>query len=574
VKHFRIISLALVVCGGAWAQERPVNEIPIEMPVFTVTDIPELPPPEAWHYASIEGFEVLANGDEAKVRDVLHQFQRFRHALDLVWPGVSRPAVPPALLVLCGARAKFEDFLPPEQRGAERAKAGLIFRGRETSALIVDMQKKDVFGLSTVDAAANLTVDSAASAAEGATNDATGGGTPTTFQVDAYRQLFREYVKLVLAATEPRAPAWFEEGLAQLLVAMEITDTSITVGKVEDPNIAGSEMNDGDFNSAFKDKAFLRMTEMFAVERGSPEAQNAIGSVWAKQCYAFVHWGLYGNTGRNQKAFLRFLVRAGREPPSEAMFKECFGFDYAAMLRELRTHAEWTRSKTAGLRAAKGGKIPVPPPVEIRAASEAESGRIKGEAMLALGLPADARRALAIPYVRGERDPELLALLGLYEAGRGDTARARKFLDAAVRGKTRRPRAYLEFAKLLLAEERAKLAAGDKLGAAQTSAVLGPLYAARGLPPPLPESYHLMGAVWHESKVTPSAGHLAALEEGLKYSPADAELAYSAANLRKRAGMLTEARSLIDHGLKVSRDPAATAKLQSLQASLPAAPQT
>ncbi len=553
------------------AQTPPTaNDIPIELPAYTVTELPDLPPPEAWFHARIEGFEVLANGTEPAVRDQLRQFLRFRQALDLVWPGVSRPPVPPALLVLCGANRQFDLFLPAGERGAESARSSFSLRGRELSALVIDLQKKDLFGVGTVDAAANLTADGAVSAGEGTTNDASGGGTATPFQVDTYRQLYREYVKFVLAASEPRAPVWFEEGLAQLLVAMEITETSITVGKVEDPNVEGAGMSDGDFNSALKNRALLGMAEIFAVERDSPAAQNTIGSLWAKQCYAFVHWGLYGNNGRNQKAFITFLVRASREAPTEEMFRACFGLGYGEMLFELRTHAEWTRSKTAGLRAGRGEKIPQPASVELRPATEAEVGRIKGELMLAADLPAEARRAMAIPYMRGERDPDLLALIGIYEAQRGDAAKARKFLEAAVRGQTARPRAHVELARLRLEEERGKLRAGDKFGAAQASGVLGLLYAARSLPPVLPETYALMAAVWENCRVAPSPAQLAALEEGLKFFPQDAGLLYAAATLRKRTGSIPAARALIERALSLPLNAAMQERFKALAASLPA----
>lgn len=546
------------------------NEIPIELPVYTVMELPDLPPPEQWFHAQIEGFEVLANGTEPAVRDQLRQFQRFRQALDLVWPGVSRPPVPPALLVLCGANRQFDQFLPAEERAAERVISSFSLRGRELSALAIDLQKKDLFGVGTVDVAADLTADGAVSAAEGTTNDASGGGTATSFQVDSYRQLYREYVKFVLAAAEPRAPVWFEEGLAQLLVAMEITETSITVGKIEDPNIEGAGMSDGDFNSALKDRALLGMGEMFGVERDSPVARHTIGSPWAKQCYAFVHWGLYGNNGRNQKAFITFLVRASREAPTEDMFRACFGKGYGEMLLELRTHAEWTRSKTAGLRAGRGERIPEPAPVELRPATEAEVGRIKGELMLAAGLPAEARRAMAIPYMRGERDPELLALIGTYEAQRGDAGKARKFLEAAVRGQTVRPRAYVELARFRLEEERAKLRAGEKFGAAQASGVLGLLYEARKLPPALQDTYALMSAVWENCRVAPSPAHVDAVEEGLRFFPQDAGLLYATAALRKRTGSIPAARALIERALSLPLDAATQERFRALAASLPA----
>jgi len=558
-----------MVCGSSGAQSQTANEIPIEMPVYTVTDLPVLPEPEHWYYGRVEGFEVLVSGGESGVRDLLKQFQRFRQAVDLVWPGVSRPTSPPTLLVLCGRGETFDAFLLPEQRDAERRLASFSLRGRETNAVVVDLLKKDVYGAGTVDVATNLTAEAAVSASEGATNDASGGGTATVYQVDAYRSLYREYIRFLLAAAEPRAPVWFEEGLSQLLVAMEITETSITVGKLEDANVEGAGNRDGDFNATFKDRALLPMAEVFAVERDSPTALNPIGSDWAKQCYAFVHWGLYGEEGRNQKNFLRFLIRAGRETVSEAMAKDCFGLDYAGLQRALRSHAEWTRSKVAGLRAGQGEKIPEPPPVEFRDATQAEIGRIQGDLFTALDRPAQARGVMIIAYMRGERDPELLAGLGVWEATRGDAGKARKFLDLAVKGKTTRARAYVELARLRLAEEKTKAPAGQKLGGAAASNVLNLLYAARTLPPALPEIYRLINATWTASSVTPGGNHLDVLDEGVRTFPRDLEIALGAAALRKRAGTIPEAHRIVRFALKNAGSDEERARIEAFAATLP-----
>ena len=51
---------------------------------------------------------------------------------------------------------------------------------------------------------------------------------------------------------------------------------------------------------------------------------------------------------------------------------------------------------------------------------------------------------LIAPYLRGSRDPQLLAALGLEERAAGHDERARQFLEAAVAAKTTRARAYLD----------------------------------------------------------------------------------------------------------------------------------
>src|SRR5690606_17013148 len=89
-----------------------------------------------------------------------------------------------------------------------------------------------------------------------------------------------------------------------------------------------------------------------------------------------------------------------------------------------------------------------------------------------------ARRTLRRAYDRGERDPQLMAVLGLTEKDAGNPALARGFLEAAVREKAVRPRANFELA-LMRFKELAEFAAERKLDPNEVQSVLQPLLAAR-----------------------------------------------------------------------------------------------
>jgi len=82
--------------------------------------------------------------------------------------------------------------------------------------------------------------------------------------------------------------------------------------------------------------------------------------------------------------------------------------------------------------AKKGQELPEPPAVVLREAADADVGRIKGEVLRLGGHGEAARNTLIAPFVRGEREPRLLAALGLDELQGGRTERARKFLEAAA----------------------------------------------------------------------------------------------------------------------------------------------
>lgn len=82
----------------------------------------------------------------------------------------------------------------------------------------------------------------------------------------------------------------------------------------------------------------------------------------------------------------------------------------------------------------------------VRDDTQAEIGRIKGEVLRLGGRMLQAREAFIVPYLRGEREPALLASLGLLENLEKRDVRALKFLEAATKAGVERPRAYCALA--------------------------------------------------------------------------------------------------------------------------------
>lgn len=562
-----------------------VNTRPVSLPSFVVTAERPLLPPESWQYGRIPGFEILSNAPAGTTRRIVREFQRFSQALDIIWFGVQQPSGVPTVLILCGRDNQFSLFQSRDRQPVNRAAVTLTFRDSERSAIILDLQTKLV---------------------DMRTPDNPGVG---KMEVDAYSQLFRAYIYFLLTDRDTPAPAWFAEGMAQILMAMEVTNTSITVGKVEDPAtvpladalelqleraeepetgptaaapLPEEDANgpprpriqnaiDRQFNAALSRRPLMPMDQLLAVTADSEIVRHPLGTVWPKQAAAFVHWGLYGDNRRHQKAFLAFLQRLRHESLSEELFKSCFNLGYAGMLSELRGYTEFTAHTYAEFRAQKGRELPPPAPVGLRDATAAEIGRIKGDALLLAGLPDLARVTLLSPYVRSDRDPDLLAAFGLEELARGDATRARPLLEAAADGRAIRPRAYLELARLRLADVRAHPAGlAGKLDAAQSKFVIDPLLTARLQPPPQPEVYELIATTWLESSRDLPPENVSVLYEGLRLFPGRLCLMHLTALLDLRTGQIDAARKLIDYALGIAPDDAAKARFAELKSSLPA----
>jgi hypothetical protein len=569
--------------GAAQAAQNgtdPASGPIIELPKFIVTDTRELPPPEPWRYGKMAGFEVLSNASDRATQRLLRDFDMFRQALSHVWP-IQQRVTHSTSLIICGRRGKFDAFVPKLGNTPETALASLLLKKNDHTAIVIDLQA------TTLNI---LNIDGL--------NDAASGTDSGLISVEHDKQLYREYVRYLLSQMEPRVPAWFEEGLSQIIMKMKFDRRWIEFARLEDPNtvstqaamtmelnalataedpeamtLPGAPAEDRDFNAALSRRALVPLDRFFAVQHGSPEAVSTLGNNrWAKQAYAFVHMCLYGYNGKYQKQFATFLQRSGREPVTEEMFKECFNLTYKQMSLQIRSYVDFTVYQHKEYKAKQDVIIP-PPPLALRDATESEVGRIKGEAMLAAGHSAAARRELIAPYVRGEREPHLLAALGLYELHEGDAVRARKFLETAVAGKVVRPAAYLELARLRYADAQAKPAGPEnQFSAAQAGAILGLLDTARRQPPPVPAVYDLMADTWMRSVDTPKREDVTVLVDGVRLFPGRLKLTYQAAVLCSSAGLAEAAHSLAEHGIRVAPEAAAKARFEALKAALPPAP--
>jgi hypothetical protein len=577
-----LLAFTVLVSGFALhAQDTPAASGPvIELPKFVVTDSRELPQPESWRYATIPGFEILTNASDRATQRLLRDFGMFRQALGHVWPIPQRVSQTTSLII-CGKGNKFDAFVPRGNVGPDLASASKFLKQGHRTAIVIDLEA------TTLNI---LNVDSS--------NDAATGTDSGVISVEHDKQLYREYVRYLLSQSEPRFAAWLEEGLCQIIMKMQFDRKWIEFAKLEDPNtvstqaamtaelnalstaddpdgitLPGAPADDRDFNAALRRRALVKLDKFFAVKHDSPEATNVLGNnVWAKQAYAFVHMCLYGYKGKYLKQFTTFMQRSAREPVTEEMFKECFNMTFSKMLMEIRSYCDFTVYESKYYKSKEDVIIP-PPPLELRDATQAEIGRIKGEAMLLAGHVKAARGELVAAYQRGERDPNLLASLGLYERAHGEEERARKFLEAAYAAKTVRAEALLELARYHHADALAKPeAANGRFSGAQAAKIIQPLLVARKQPPPMPAVYDLAGDTLVRSAVKPSREEAVMVVEGAQLFPLRLKLVYQAALMASEVDELVSAHALADHGLKYSPEGSAKKRFEELKAALPPPP--
>ncbi|MDR1012151.1 MAG: hypothetical protein LBM04_13675 [Opitutaceae bacterium] len=569
----------------------PESEV-VHLPQYTVTDVRVLPPPEFWRYAELPGFEILSNGGNRSTLRFLKDFQQLQTAMSVVWPALvnARPNVP-TLLILCSAGNSFRQFVPPSpEPDMYLTPTSLFVEDRERAAIVIDFMMQDVLG------------------PDG-----------STYMVnDPYRQFYRQYTRFLMrrANNNKPFPGWLEEGLSRIFSTLDFGKKYIEFARVDGgfggfaspSNVStfsnfgahGGFSRNGIFDDPFNSNGHhhdpfyaggLRHDiggySGFGYMRGAPSSRfgyimplrDMLGDDrskirrgnWSAQCYAFVHMCLYGRNKKHQKGFLDFAARALAGPVDENDFKACFGRTHRQMEIELRGYVDFTDHQYVLFKAPRGTPgLPAPKPIELRDATQAEIGRIKGETLRLAGHPEDSREAFIIPYLRRERDPGLLASLGLLESLEGRDDRARKFLETAARMGVVRPRAYVELAQLRLAEVLETPAApGGKLSAAQVARVLDPLFTARSQPPQMEEVYSLIGYTWLRSAATPAPANLEVLLEGAARFPRNTRIVLQAAELYARHGPPDTAGALIKLGIRVARDTDTKNHFEALRATLP-----
>ena len=319
---------------------------------------------------------------------------------------------------------------------------------------------------------------------------------------------------------------------------------------------------------------FLGMAHLF---HAAPPADPDLARQYYRRRHAqqvlFIRWCLDPKVGRREQLW-QLVGRSTAQPVTEPMFRECFGLSYVHAEAQLRTHL----IQRAALRRTEWSSPAAAPKVERPArATKAEIARVLGEwerlllphvrkeyPELTAKYEAQARRTLYRGYKDGDRDPRLLASIGLFEAAVGNDADARPLLKAAADARLPQPSVYYELARIRLAAHPAD----TPLDASGLVDVLEPLFAARGFSPPLPEVYELIAKAWDRTLVAPTRAHLAVLEEGVRLFPDEPRLVVAAAELHAKHGFHAEAAALARSGLVLVKDSGPRAKLESLLAAL------
>ena len=515
-----VLALSALAVGAAEPAKKPL-ELPkmvvigrqvIELPPFVVTGFAFGP---NWRYASIPGYEIITQCSDAESRAIIESIHRGRQLM--LAPELWTDFAVPMTVVL---------FNQPMVSSGQPASFGSVQGPGETGRHWTNLIKRTLDDRESF--ALNLW--------------------PGSFN---YSSTFRFHTRTLLRRRAPAVPAWLNEGLMggfgvyrEGVYWFEASRTKLLIAanwhSAEEIKTATTRVTSGEAarQLAQRPRALSPspllplLSELPAVfESDPPEAEDPAAPRWACTAALFARWGIYGRSRPEQAAeFWRFADRASREPVTEQLFRECFGQSYAEVRNELAWYLPiaLTRDEIAS------AEMNPPPKIKFRAATNAEVARVRGEwermesAALAVQFPELAESAriqaaatLNRTYKSGNRDPRLLASLGLLAMDAGDYQAAPDHFEAAVAGRVIGPRVYLETARLRWAAS--SLDDQGTLSPEVLAGVIDLLMTAEQQGPPIAAVYLLLANATAQARlVTPAQAD--ALRRGLAFFPRLPEL--------------------------------------------------
>lgn len=386
--------------------------------------------------------------------------------------------------------------------------------------------------------------------------------------------LSSDYVRQLLARRTPAPPAWLLEGMMAAYNAIRFDESPITLAPLAWHSADEVRALAKDSGAS---RTLLPMSEFFTGTGGATRHPR----IAQAQAALLVRWALDPRNGARE-AFWKFAIQACVAPATEAGLREVIGFGFADMRDRLSDYLPTALREPLRLPFAPAAL----PALEIRRATPAEIARVRGEwERLAVPLVRrrypdhavryleQARRTLRRAYDAGDRDPRLLASLGLCEIDAVEPVAARGFLEQAVEAGVVRPRAGYELARLRWGDlARVQPSAPLRpFTAEEIAPVLAPLRAALDQAPPIVEAVELWADAWTRGAAPPGPDDVQRLVRGANHFVADPKVGLRVARALGRHGKLPEATEVLGAAFLHQRDEAVRAQFAQMFAALRAA---
>lgn len=387
--------------------------------------------------------------------------------------------------------------------------------------------------------------------------------------------LMAPYVQMTLERRTPMLPPWLIEAVVGVYRRARFSVEPITMRQIVwvTPAETAGLIKDPD-----RPRALLTAEEMFAADTLAGGRSPKYLQTWRDQVALFFRWALDPQNPDAREAFWRFVARAAEEPATETMFEECFGFGYSDLRDRLSDYLVVAVKEP--MRVEPGKLLPLPK-ITVEQAAPDQVARLRGEwERLEIGYVRtrhpeyakryidQARLTLRRAYDQGDRDPRLLAALGLCEVDAGSDATARPYLEKAAATEVVRPRLYHELARMNFAELVREQPPTRTFPAEAMTRVFAHLRSAARQSPPLPEAYMLFADAWLRCTEPPPAGDLQTLVNGTKLFAWRPAYAFRVALLQAKLGRRDDAAKLLAGAIEYVPDEPTRARFAEFRAKL------
>jgi hypothetical protein len=387
------------------------------------------------------------------------------------------------------------------------------------------------------------------------------------------------HVRFLLQRRVPELPAWAIEGIERTWRGADFVLEPITLRPLG-WRVGGE--GEALARDATHPRTLLPANELFANDalRSSENRHARRVETRSSTQELFFRWAIVGG-GATRDAFWKFVARAAEGPVTERDFEAMFGFDFAELRDRLSDYLPKAVEETKWI---DPGALPPLPRIDVERATPNEIARVRGEwerlaiAHVQSRLPAvrepyiaQARRTLRRAYDAGDRDPRLLATMGLCEIDAGNPAGAREFLEPATALGVLRPRAHHELARLRFAELRRAAPEKKSFSYTELAPIIGPLRRAATQAPPLPEAFTLLAEAWGRCETPPNTEEWAELLAGARLFARRPAVAFPIALALARHGKNGEAAAVRDACADYAADEATRAAVTRWRAELAAA---
>jgi tetratricopeptide (TPR) repeat protein len=452
---------------------------------------------DTWVSVRTKNFLMLGNASEKEIRRVALKLEQFREAFTNLFPNITFNTPVPTTVIVFKSDSSFAPFKPGPNV------AGYFQSGQDVNYITLTTEVRG--------------------------------------QQDPFTVIFHEYTHLLINNTFPRAPVWFNEGLAEYYSTFSITDDQKVV--------MGIPITSHVFR--LRESQMLPLKTLFAVDQSSPHYnERNKQTIFYAQSWALVHYLIIGKKVGQVEQLGKFLRLVDAKTPVDQAFQQAFGVPFETMEKDLRNYVNG--NKYYSLTGHFEKKLEVDTTAEAIPLTDAEVQAYLGDLLL------HSHRTDAYTYLERavKLDPNLAMAntsLGMAYFREGKVNEAHASLERAVAANSKNYLAHYYYAFTL---SRSGPGGGPTIAgypADVAAKIREHLEKAIALRPDYPESYSLLAFV---SLVTGKGidESIMSMKKITASLPGRHDLTFMLAQLYLEKGERKLAREMLEQVVKLSAD--------------------